>query len=323
MVDGSSPSTVMTFEYSGPHTGLAYERWIEDLCRRLFQIDMVPHGESLDCRVRAAALPDVTLATITTTPTRVQGSKAAGERDAIVFAFAPTTRCVFDGKSGPIEINQQQGWLTERRANGFQVFGSGGVHTLHISRVALLSKVPFAEDLLNQRQTGNPAVMTLIANYFEALLDCLGRGLDPQGQRLAAEHLVDLVGLFVTPSRLVPEAESRSGVRAARIATILKEIASRAAAADLSAEQVGNCMGVSDRYVRQLLQDTGKTFSEHVLEQRLQLALKLLKDPRLAERKIADIALTAGFNDISHFNRAFRRRFGDIPSGMRASAKVD
>ena len=37
--------------------------------------------------------------------------------------------------------------------------------------------------------------------------------------------------------------------------------------------------------------------------------------------RIADIALESGFADLSQFNRAFRRRFGDTPSGMRAEAR--
>ena len=35
---------------------------------------------------------------------------------------------------------------------------------------------------------------------------------------------------------------------------------------------------------------------------------------------IIDIAFAAGFGDVSHFNRMFRRRFGDTPSDVRAAA---
>jgi AraC-like DNA-binding protein len=44
----------------------------------------------------------------------------------------------------------------------------------------------------------------------------------------------------------------------------------------------------------------------------------LLRDPRLRHRKVADIAAEAGFNDLSYFNRAFRRHFGATPSDIRA-----
>jgi AraC-like DNA-binding protein len=38
---------------------------------------------------------------------------------------------------------------------------------------------------------------------------------------------------------------------------------------------------------------------------------------RQRERRVAEIALEAGFSDISYFNRLFRARFGDTPTGIR------
>jgi AraC-like DNA-binding protein len=36
-------------------------------------------------------------------------------------------------------------------------------------------------------------------------------------------------------------------------------------------------------------------------------------------RKVGDLALETGFTDLSYFNRSFRRRFGDTPSGFRTA----
>jgi AraC-like DNA-binding protein len=46
----------------------------------------------------------------------------------------------------------------------------------------------------------------------------------------------------------------------------------------------------------------------------------MLTDPRRLHLAIIDIALAVGFGDVSYFNRVFRRRFGDTPSGVRAAA---
>ena len=43
-------------------------------------------------------------------------------------------------------------------------------------------------------------------------------------------------------------------------------------------------------------------------------------DPGRARDKISTLVFEAGFHDLSHFARAFRRRYGDTPSGMRAGA---
>jgi transcriptional regulator GlxA family with amidase domain len=42
--------------------------------------------------------------------------------------------------------------------------------------------------------------------------------------------------------------------------------------------------------------------------------------PALPAFAIIDIVFAAGFGDASHFNRVFRRRFGDTPSGVRTAA---
>ena len=46
----------------------------------------------------------------------------------------------------------------------------------------------------------------------------------------------------------------------------------------------------------------------------------MLNDSRCLHLAIIDIAFAAGFGDVSHFNRLFRRRFGQTPSGVRAAA---
>jgi AraC-like DNA-binding protein len=40
------------------------------------------------------------------------------------------------------------------------------------------------------------------------------------------------------------------------------------------------------------------------------------------EGRIIDVALAAGFSDISQFNRLFRARFGDTPSAVRAQRRT-
>ena len=45
-----------------------------------------------------------------------------------------------------------------------------------------------------------------------------------------------------------------------------------------------------------------------------------LTDPRRASEKISTIAFDAGFGDVSYFNRVFRQRYGDTPSGVRTHA---
>ncbi len=109
--------------------------------------------------------------------------------------------------------------------------------------------------------------------------------------------------------------------RHTRLAAILRIIESQGNDPDLSAASVAALLGITPRYVHLLLEETGRSFTHHVLERRLRKRPRpCLRDPQWRHRKIADIAVEAGFTDLSYFNRAFRRRFGATPSASREAA---
>ena len=110
------------------------------------------------------------------------------------------------------------------------------------------------------------------------------------------------------------------GARAARLAAILREIERRSGDPNLSAVTIALTLGVTPRYVHLLLEESGKSFTHHVLEQRFEKAAALLRIHSWRHRKIADIAAEVGFTDLSYFNRAFRRHYGATPSEVRNSA---
>ena len=138
---------------------------------------------------------------------------------------------------------------------------------------------------------------------------------------LGAKRLID--SLLARPcgnERRLSVARPSDMDRTARRAAILRAIESRSGDPNLSAAAVAKLLGVTPRYVHLLLKETGRSFTHHLLERRLEKAALMLRDGRWGRRKIADIAVEAGFTDLSYFNRAFRRCFGVTPSQMRDQA---
>jgi AraC-like DNA-binding protein len=109
-------------------------------------------------------------------------------------------------------------------------------------------------------------------------------------------------------------------VKTARLQAILAEIARRFSEPDFDLSKVAGTLGLSRRYVQRLLEETGTSFTEYLVERWLERAFAMLTDRRCLHLGIIDIAFAAGFGDVSHFNRMFRRRFGDRPSSVRAAA---
>lgn len=129
--------------------------------------------------------------------------------------------------------------------------------------------------------------------------------------------ILDLAGLSLKAELTAQDRVESRGLREARLAGILQFIQANFRDPGISARQVALRLGLSSRYVHDLLQASGESFGERVLELRLQLSLSILTSPQNQIRSISDIAFNCGFNDISYFNRAFRRRFGCSPKQSR------
>ncbi|WP_156373923.1 AraC family transcriptional regulator [Rhizobium sp. Leaf386] len=130
------------------------------------------------------------------------------------------------------------------------------------------------------------------------------------------DTIIDLVGLATGAKGDDAELANTRGLRAARLQAVTKYIRSNYRNPALSASSIGLRTGLSARYVQDLLASTGDSLSERILELRLQDARAMLMDTRYQEKRIGDIALEVGFNDISYFNRSFKKRFGCSPRAL-------
>jgi AraC-like DNA-binding protein len=129
-----------------------------------------------------------------------------------------------------------------------------------------------------------------------------------------AAHLMDLASLGLGARGEHAAAARRRGLRAVRLKAVLMILQQRFAEPDFSAQKLAAAAGLSERYVNELLHEAGASFTVRLNELRLRKAADLLTH---SQSRISDIAFDCGFNDLSYFNRCFRRRFGLTPSAAR------
>jgi transcriptional regulator GlxA family with amidase domain len=86
---------------------------------------------------------------------------------------------------------------------------------------------------------------------------------------------------------------------------------------DVTLDMIAARHQMSRRSIQRVFEKAGTTFQEHLLTLRLENAHRRLRDPRYRNTSILEIARACGFGDISHFNHAFRRKFGTTPSKLR------
>jgi AraC-like DNA-binding protein len=198
----------------------------------------------------------------------------------------------------------------------------GSLCALRLPRAALVASVRNVEDLYCRRIPGTIPSLRLLRRYL-TVLDNVDQIATPELQQAAANHITDLVALTLGATREAAHIAEGRGRRAARFHAIKNDIVSNLNDEALAVHTIAARHGVTPRYVQRLFEQSGSTFTEYVLGQRLARAHRLLTDPGLAERKLTAIAFEVGFSDLSYFNRAFRRRFGGTPSDLRAAARFE
>jgi AraC-like DNA-binding protein len=186
-----------------------------------------------------------------------------------------------------------------------------------VPRAQILKQVPHADERpVALLDPASPAVRHL-ERTIDFLLDANEFAEEPALSRGAGVMLADLMALALGAKGETAEMASARGLRAARLRELVAIIEARFADRSLSTAMMSDRLGLSRRYVNDLLLESGKTFSERVLELRLQKARAMLSDFRHDGKKVSDIALACGFNEIPYFNRRFRARFGCSPTQYR------
>lgn len=194
--------------------------------------------------------------------------------------------------------------------------GGYGCLAFMLPRDLLLQSVPRAADMTGTVVAANDGALRLAVFYADGLLDSPAVS-DVSALTLAGRHLVDLVALALGTDRDNAEAARQRGLRAVRLQAVLRLIRQEYTDPSISPGTVAARIGISIRYLHELLHETGVSFAERVQELRLARAMALLSGIEGAPRKVGEAAYEAGFNDLSHFNRLFRRRYGTTPTAAR------
>jgi AraC-like DNA-binding protein len=190
-----------------------------------------------------------------------------------------------------------------------------------LPRQALLDRVPDAEDLVLAPLARDDEALRHLRWYLDFLLEQGGTDPDPALVTHVESTLLDLLVLALGVGRDLAEVSKLRGLRAVRLQAILAEIKAGFADPSFAPERVATRLGLSPRYIQDILHDSGATLTERVLELRLQKTRSMLMSGASPQRKISEIALSCGFSDVSYFNQAFRRRFGAPPSQFRGCGK--
>jgi AraC family transcriptional regulator, positive regulator of tynA and feaB len=163
---------------------------------------------------------------------------------------------------------------------------------------------------LSTTETGRALSRTL-ASYAEL---CLSGCQLLKTSALIGAHVVDLISH--APEILADMSVERVHVPVL-LSMMLDHIDRYSDDPELGAATLAARFRCSERYVHRLFATTGRSVGEHLNEKRIAACTRKLLDRNSAHKTIAEIAFAAGFRDISHFNRLFKRCNGLPPREFR------
>ena len=319
MTDAGSPPLVFSTDALPP--GDRFDAWRETFALTLARVDVTtPDRAAFRASARIHPLGALRLIDFDLGPMsliRTPELLRDGDDDfSLVICCEGSFRAVGPGGEGVVIRDGGAALVSHRLPGGTMSAGANQDISLAIPRKALGQALHDPDRAVAMPAVGGQAAMGLLSHYVRHLMH-VAEQTPPDLWPLVEGHILDLVARAYDPAGEWARSNANGGAKAALRQQLVGAMAERFADPAISPAAFARLLGISSRQVHVLLEETGQTYSEHIRELRLQAARRMLESPRHLNRRVIDIALTAGFSDLSYFNRRFRARFGDTPQAFR------
>jgi len=261
-------------------------------------------------------MPGLRILTASYTSIRREGVRQEGDLLYLCMTLTGTTVGSRGGREMMLSDGDAVLMTNEEATWAMTSPSSANIAGIRVPRSAIAPLVPKLENITMQRIARDTSGLKLVRKYLNIVADDEALAA-PASQRLIISHFYDLVALALGASSDAKALAADRTVSAVRLAAIKADIVANLDDGNLNATMVSTRSGVTVRYLHKLFEGEGVTYSEFVLRERLARAYHNLRSPLHSRRAIGTIAFDLGFNDLSYFNRAFRRRYNATPSEIR------
>lgn len=313
--DAATPPLRFTTRTIPEHERLS--RWREAFGRAVVHLDFEPLGDApFHAEAVLHALPGVRIALLKGSAARYRRTKVlcADGDDAVSLIISRRRRWIASQRGRDVALGCGDGIALLHAEPAVGIRSAGSHLVVVVPREALAARVADVENATMHLISRRTEALQLLMAYLQLVSKDPHLGTSELRESVAA-HVQDLTALAITAHQAIGDSGC-GAVAAARLETALNRIGERFEDPALDVATVAQSLGISSRYLQRLLEMAGTSFTERVTELRLQRVFALLSGGEDG-RSISDIAYEAGFSDLSHFNRLFRARFGDTPSGVR------
>jgi len=192
--------------------------------------------------------------------------------------------------------------------------------SMYVEPDSLRRLIPEADALTATAVSCSGGAARVLANFVDELFASANTLDEFQADHLANALPFMLGAAFSSTARQLATAPSRlRALHRQRVSDYLRDNLRDSA---LDANSVAQAVGLSTRYLYELFAGDKESLMKRVWSQRLEQCRSDLSSPTLAARSIGEIAYSWGFNDVAHFSRSFKQRYGVAPREFRRVATL-
>jgi AraC family transcriptional regulator, positive regulator of tynA and feaB len=295
--------------------------WVDKLGDAIAGADCEPRRDQpFFGELATDAVGEIKVATYSSVPQCIWRSPCRIERQALdnVTIGVQIAGRVFGGRDG---------WSTEIKSHDLILFDMMRPFkldfdtpftrtTVSFPRSALVSRIGAFERFMARPIDGSSGIGAILSSILRGLPSHL-RTIPAEARGRLAGNLLDLAATALV-SEIAPARSS-----ADMIMVNVKLWIETHLGDELSAQRIAARWKLSVRHLNRLFAREGTSLMSYVWERRLMRSYRDLTDYTQRHRSITEIAFSAGFNDLSHFSRSYRARFGCAPSDTRSRTRLE
>ncbi|MDQ0083145.1 AraC-like DNA-binding protein [Variovorax boronicumulans] len=321
-----STSTVTSTSILASTAGLdqhdKFGYWQDVVCRALVDLECRPvSGMAFEASVEGSCLEGLSVA-------RIEASAHRVERQPSAISRASEESLIFNFVLSGVAMAQQDGRSVVLRAGDGAVCDAQRPYSLRFDDAFKILTIKMARSAIAHRagsihritatSFGESSQMCPILFGYLVSFSKQASLLPPAASEKVARNFTELLAAALDEVILASPLPL-SEYRATALMRVRDFVERHLDVCELDTSMVSTALNLSPRYINKLFEAENTSLTRYIWRRRLERAAADLQDPSRAGLGISAIAMAHGFNDLSHFSRAFRQRFDLSPRAYRAS----
>jgi AraC family transcriptional regulator, positive regulator of tynA and feaB len=301
-----------------------FSYWNDVICRTVVDLDCRPiQQRNFEASIEGFETPEIGVYHIHTQPHLVYRSAseiARLDNDALVINFVTSGTLYSEQDSRGVLLQAGDAAISDAARPYFLRFDDPlGCVSVKINKSVLSERILDYSKFTASSMIAGSALTTLTFDYMNSMLklaSSLNEGAAMQASHIFRDLLSATVEQLVSNTSNVGSAK-KPKYKSVALLQVKNFVESKLSDPRLDVATVSRATQLSARYINKLFEAEDTSLGRYIWGKRLDRCAALLRDPRQCNKDISAIAYQSGFNDISHFSRAFKARFGKSPRDFR------